>query len=91
MTRLQRNFDSCIHEIEELNRSKTTTALMAALFVGILGTAFMTGSVFAVVAEPPIIWLTILLAVPGFAGWILPYFLYRMLVRKKRSGDKSID
>ena len=37
---------------------------MAALFVGILGTAFMTGSVFAVVAEPPIIWLTILLAVP---------------------------
>lgn len=85
LTRLQRNFDSCIHEIEELNRSKTTTALMAALFVGILGTAFMTGSVFAVVAEPPIIWLTILLAVPGFAGWILPYFLYRMLVRKKEA------
>ena len=93
LTRLQRNFDSCIHEMEELNRSKTATAtaLMAALFVGILGTACMTGSVFAVVAEPPIIWLTILLAVPGFAGWILPYFLYRMLVRKKRSGDKSID
>ena len=87
LTRLQRNFDSCIHEMEELNRSKTATAtaLMAALFVGILGTACMTGSVFAVVAEPPIIWLTILLAVPGFAGWILPYFLYRMLVRKKEA------
>ena len=87
MTRLQRNFDSCIHEMEELNRSKTATAtaLMAALFVGILGTACMTGSVFAVVAEPPIIWLTILLAVPGFAGWILPYFLYQMLVRKKEA------
>ena len=73
LTRLQRNFDSCIHEMEELNRSKTATALMAALFVGILGTACMAGSVFAVVAEPPIIWLTILLAVPGFAGWILPF------------------
>lgn len=83
LTRLQRNFDSCIREIEELNRSKTTTALMISLFIGILGTAFMAGSVFAVIAEPPIIWLTVLLAVPGFVGWILPYFLYRILVRKK--------
>ena len=43
----------------------------------------MAGSNFAVVADPPIIWLTILLAIPGFLGWILPYFLYQMLVRKK--------
>ena len=25
----------------------------------------------------------ILLAVPGFLGWILPYFLYRAMVRRK--------
>ena len=43
----------------------------------------MAGSTFAVVAEPPIIWLTILLAIPGFLGWIVPYFLYRALVRKR--------
>ena len=83
LTRLQRNFDSCIQEIEELNRSKTITALMAALSVGIVGTAFMAGSVFAVTAEPPVIWLMILLALPAFAGWVLPCFLYRKLVQKK--------
>ena len=85
LTRLQRNFDSCIKEIEELNRSKTAAALMISLLVGIVGTVFIAGSVFAVTAEPPVLWLTILLAVPGFAGWILPYFLYRWVTRKKEA------
>ncbi|HJB07402.1 MAG TPA: hypothetical protein H9716_05985 [Candidatus Enterocloster faecavium] len=85
LTRLQRNFDSCIKEIETLNRSKITEALTVSLFVGILGTAFMAGSVFAVTAEPPMFWLMVLLAVPGLAGWIFPCFLYRMLARKKET------
>lgn len=83
LTRLQRNFDSCVAELEELERAKTTQATIAALVVGILGTAFMAGATFAVVVEPPVIWLMILLAVPGFLGWIAPYFLYRTLVRKR--------
>lgn len=83
LTRLQRNFDGCIAELKALERAKTTQATLLALTVGILGTAFMAGATFAVVAEPPIIWLTILLAIPGFLGWIVPYFLYRALVRKR--------
>lgn len=83
LTRLQRNFDSCIAELQALERAKRTQAVIAALTVGILGTAFMAGSTFAVVATPPILWLTILLAVPGFLGWILPYFLYQAVVRRK--------
>ena len=83
LTRLQRNFDSCVSELEALKKSKKTMPLICALTMGIVGTAFMAGSTFAVVADPPIIWLTILLAIPGFLGWILPYFLYQMLVRKK--------
>ena len=85
LTRLQRNFDSCVKEIETLTRSKTTAALTVSLLVGILGTGFMAGSVFAVTAEPPMIWLMILLAVPGFIGWILPYFLYRTLEDRKEA------
>lgn len=42
----------------------------------------MAGATFAAVAEPPIVWLSILLAIPGFLGWIVPYFLYRALTRK---------
>lgn len=83
LTRLQRNFDSCIAELRALERSKTTRAAAAALTAGVLGTAFMAGSTFAAVSTPPVIWLTILLAIPGFLGWILPYFLYRAMVRWK--------
>ena len=51
--------------------------------MGIIGTAFMAGSVFAVTAEPPRIILSVILAVPAFLGWIIPYFLYKRMVRKQ--------
>ena len=79
LTRLQRNFEACMNEIETLERSKTANARIASLTAGVLGTAFMAGSVFAVTHEPPIIWLCILLAIPAFIGWITPYFLYRSI------------
>ena len=79
LTRLQRNFEACMNEVEELERSKTSGASVWALTIGMIGTVFMAGSVFAVVASPPQILLCILLAVPAFAGWIAPYFLYKKL------------
>lgn len=35
--------------------------------------------------EPPMIGLTVLLAIPGFAGWITPAFLYKKGKVKKRA------
>ena len=90
LTRLQRNFDSCVAELQALERAKTASATIAALVVALTGTAFMAGATFAAVAEPPIIWLTILLAIPGFLGWILPVFLYRRLVRKRTAEIKPL-
>ena len=83
LTRLQRNFDACAKEIEALERSRTTGPLILALTVGLIGTAFMAASVFAVTAQPPHVIACILLAIPAFAGWIAPVFLYRSQVRKK--------
>lgn len=83
LTRLQRNFEACVKEIEALEKSKTSAATIYALVAGIIGTAFMAGSVFAVTAQPPDIILSIILAVPAFVGWIVPYFLYRRVARKQ--------
>ena len=83
LTRLQRNFESSMEEIIALEHSKTAAASIWALCIGLLGTAFMAGSVFAVVADPPRIVLSILLAVPAFAGWIAPYFVYQKVRDKK--------
>lgn len=83
LTRLQRNFEFCVKEINHLEKSKTSMATMYAIIVGLIGTAFMAGSVFAVTATPQMIVLCIILAVPAFAGWILPSFLFKMIVRKR--------
>lgn len=81
LTRLQRQFEACAREIQDLERSKHTAASAWALIVGMIGTVFMAGSVFAVTHTPPIYWLCVLMAVPGFAGWLCPIFLYRYKVR----------
>lgn len=83
LTRLQRHFEACAHEVAVLERSKTQEPTMWALVVGLAGTIFMAGSTFAVVHEPPVIWLCILLAIPGFLGWILPYFVYQKLAERQ--------
>ncbi len=83
LTRLQRNFEACVNEIETLEKSKTSVATVYALIIGMIGTAFMAGSTFAVTAQQPHIILCIFLAIPGFIGWILPYFVYKRSVEKQ--------
>lgn len=43
----------------------------------------MAGATFAVTHQPPMVALMVVLAVPGFAGWIAPWFLYRAMVRRR--------
>ena len=83
LTRLERNFEACVNEIDKLEKEKTSIATVYALVLGMVGTAFMAGSVFAVTAQPPNYILCIILAVPGFLGWIFPYFLYKKVVGKQ--------
>lgn len=83
LTRLQRNFDACAEEIQALERAKTASPTMLALAVGLIGTAFMAASTFAITAQPPHIPACILFAIPGFLGWIAPYFIYRSRVHRK--------
>ena len=72
-----------MRQIETLEKSKMSLAKSVSISVGVAGTIFMAGSTFAVTASPPIIWLCVLLAIPGFAGWILPYFFYKAIVSKR--------
>lgn len=83
LTRLQRNFEASMEELTTLEHSKTRKPQMIALTVGMIGTVFMAGSTFAVTAEPPLIWLCVVLAIPGFIGGIAPYFLYQFFVKKR--------
>lgn len=83
LTRLQRHFEANMEEIRALEASKTSTATIWALAVGLLGTAFMAGSVFAITAATPHVLLCAVLAVPAIAGWIAPYFVYQKVKHQK--------
>lgn len=83
LTRLQRNFEACVTEIQTLEKRKTSKATVYTLILGIIGTAFMAGATFAVTSQPPHMIWCIILAIPGFLGWILPYFLYKRIQRKE--------
>lgn len=83
LTRLQRQFDACAGEIVRLEKSKTQGACVAAFSIGLVGTALLAGATFSYLGG--LLPLMLLLAVPGFAGWILPYFCYRMLSNKREA------
>ncbi|MCD8375716.1 MAG: hypothetical protein LUD69_02100 [Oscillospiraceae bacterium] len=83
LSRLQKNFEACLDEIHALEKSKESKPTIYALAVGIVGTAFMALATFAATADTPYVLLTVLFAVPGFLGWILPIFLYRNGVARR--------
>ena len=83
LTRLQQHFEACLDEIATLENSKTKTATAYSLAVGLIGTAFLAGSVFAVTNEPPVIWLCVLLGIPGIIGWAVPYKLFKSVEKKR--------
>lgn len=81
ISRLQRQFESGVAAIEALEFSKVTKASGVAYGIGLVGTAFMAGSVFAVTAGN--IPLCIVLAIPAFVGWVAPYLLFRRISTRK--------
>lgn len=83
LTRLQRHYESCMEEIEALEDSKNSVPAIVSISCGLSGCGFIAGSVFAVTNTPPILWLMILLAIPGFALWLAAYFSYA-IVKKRR-------
>lgn len=83
LTRLQRNFEANLEEITALEQSKSSAAIAWAVGIGLLGTAFMAAAVFAITAAPPHVLLCIVLAIPAFAGWAAPSFVYRKIKHKK--------
>ena len=81
LTRLQRQFDACVHEINSLEKAALSHASAIALSVGLMGTAFLSGAIWAIIKEHMI--LGIMCSLPAFIGWLLPYFLFNSIYTKK--------
>lgn len=81
LTRLQRKFESYVKDLERLESSKVIKASAVAYVIGVVGTAFMAGSVFSYNAG--ILALSIALAVPGLVGLVIPYWCFVRIHNKK--------
>lgn len=81
LARLELQFENQVRVIDELEASKTTGASTLAYVIGIIGTAFMAGATFSYLAG--MITACIALAIPGFLGWIIPYFAYQSAKNRK--------
>ncbi|MDL2213959.1 hypothetical protein LJB76_00185 [Clostridia bacterium OttesenSCG-928-O13] len=79
LTRLQHQFNGQLKEVARLEAAKTGKAMIAAMAIGVVGTAFMAGAVFAMVGG--MLPLGIALAIPGTVGWALPYLVFQKLGR----------
>ena len=83
LTRLQRQLEDCLNQINSLEKSVYERAMMSSITIGLFSTAFMAGAVFAITAPQPMMGLMGVLALPGFIFWILPFYLYRWIKEKR--------
>lgn len=49
----------------------------------------MAGSVFSITADKLV--PCIILAIPDFIGWVLPYLLYREIIKKKNGAGHTVN
>lgn len=72
---LQRKAESALSQIANLERSKSTTAIALALTIGIIGSAFLAGSVWAI-SESDSWGLSIPLGAIGLLAWLAGFLSY---------------
>ncbi len=82
LTRLQGHLESCLSQIEILEKSKASKATSASIAVGVLGTVLLAISVFAVTAQQPQILLCIVFGLPGLGLWGYAPVLHKQLYTK---------
>ncbi|WP_198401180.1 hypothetical protein [Erysipelothrix larvae] len=76
LTRLQRQFDSLVEQVDHLETKKVFKASAIAYILGVIGCGFMAASVM-VMSFLSNTMLMIILAIPGVILWIIPYLVFR--------------
>lgn len=83
LTRLQRQFEACMREIQTLESSKDVHATICSLCIGVVGLALLFCAAFSAVSTKALTWLNVLLAIPGAVCCALAYPIYRRVYRRR--------
>ena len=81
LTRLQRNFEACMEQIEELRHNAKRTAAILSILIGLFGALLAIGSAAAFAFGHPV--LGAALAMIAAVQMILPVFLYPTISKQR--------
>lgn len=87
---LQRKLEIALKEIEKLEKAPSTTGMIWAIMIGMIGTVFLAISVFAITATNPLYILGTIFGIIGIVGWILPYFIYKEIKDKHEKENVTL-
>ncbi|MGN0742517.1 MAG: hypothetical protein ACI4L8_07690 [Candidatus Fimadaptatus sp.] len=83
LTRLQRQFEACLREVQTLENSRDVHATICGLCAGVVGLAFLFCAAFTAVTAQAPSWMNILLAIPGAACCAAALPVYRRVYRRR--------
>jgi len=87
---LQRSAEKALDSIRSLERSKSTAAVSVAIAIGIVGCAFLAGSIFTLNAS--LVPLSIVLGAIGLLAWLVGYLAHgRVAAARTTKVDPLID
>ena len=88
LTELQRTTETALRTITGLERSRSTAATIISTTIGIVGAAFLAGSIFAM--DPVLTVLSVVLGAVGLIGWVLPWFVHRAIAARRTAQVKPL-
>ena len=83
LTRLQRQFEACMNEIQTLESSRDVHATICSLCTGVVGLALLVCTAFSAISERALTWISLLPTIPGAVCCALAYPIYRRVYRKR--------
>ena len=81
LNELERDFTKSFNELETINENYKNKGIITSLTIGLIGTAFLAGATFSFLGG--LYLLMVLLAIPGFIGWALPYYINKNINSKE--------
>lgn len=87
---LQRKMEFSLEEINRLEKQPETLGIIWSLAIGLVGTIFMAGSVFAITANNPLYVVCVICGILGFIGWGFGYYMYLKVKKEKRRENTSL-
>lgn len=87
---LQKKFENSLKELKRLEKEPNSKGSFYAVVASVIGTIFLTISVFFITAANPIYFLGAIMGIIGLIGWFMAYPIYKKVKTKQEEINASL-